>query len=207
MAGYFHFPLCLLAYGDDEKKRLHFIISYNVVTFARGSGKKLTLESLEAAQEALGVACEDPFAHENRWAHADPFVQRRERAHGKDAFVRIGCQLVWDCLSGALSYREFSLLCALNSVLGRTKRPKRITQPSLRVRAAGYKSWKDFQADVPAEQRKDKLLTQWQARHSLDLLHARKLFARMGDGGRWVFYLAGVSDEELRELVIQKKTT
>jgi hypothetical protein len=94
MAGYFHFPLCLLGYGDDKKARLQCIISYNVVTFARRTEKKLTLKSLKTAQEAIGVVCEDPSAHELRWAEADAFVARREKAYGKDAFVRIGCQLV-----------------------------------------------------------------------------------------------------------------
>ena len=206
-AGYFQFPLSLLGYGGDKEETLNAILSYNIVEYARRTGKSITRKTLKGAQKALGVECADPLAHEERWRRAAAFVQRRERAYGKDAFVRIGCQLVWDCLNGSLSYRDFSLICAINSVLGRSKKPRRITEPDVRVRAAGYKSWKDFQADVPAEQRKAKLLTEDKVRYSLERLHKRKFFARIRVSARVVKYFNFVSDDELKRMLTQTETS
>lgn len=207
MAGhYFQFPLCLLAYGQDKNERIDAIVSHNVVSFAIREGNAVTRKFLKKSQDALDVSCPDPMAHEHRWSNAQAFVRDRERAYGNDALVRIGAELVWDCKKGALSFREFSLLCALNSVIGGSRKPKRVTEPSLRVRAAGYKSWKVFEAAVPARQRKAKLLTVNQVRYSLERLHSRRLLARARVGAKTVKYMTGVSDEDLRRLLIQTET-
>jgi hypothetical protein len=144
--GYFQFPLCLLAFGKDYKDRLETIVSYCLCEQASRTNPKFPrsaqIDSLDEAATFLAVefgSYEDTI---NRWKAADSFVRQWERRYGKDARVRIATSLLWEAHnSSGLSYREFSILCAINSAIGSRSTPVRITEPSVRARAAGFKSW------------------------------------------------------------------
>jgi len=107
-----------------------------------------------------------------------------------------------------LNYREFSILCAINSVIGKLRsRPRRITEPNILARAAGFKSWKVAKRELARdESRKEQLLTPSQVRYTLERLHERRFFARARVGAKTIKYMVGVSDDALRALLLQTET-
>jgi hypothetical protein len=211
--GYFQFPLCLLAFGEYYKERLETIVSYCVCEHARRTNPKFPNSarktSLDEATTFLGVRIGSHESTICRWKEAGMFVGEWERRYGKDALVRIGTTVLWEAHDGTgLDYREFSILSAINSIIGRRRFvPKRITEPGIRVRAAGFKSWKVAQSELPSdESRKTRLLTADQVRYTLEKLHRRKFFARARIGAKTVKYMLGITDDQLRALLRQRET-
>ena len=144
-----------------------------------------------------------------RWKAATTFIHQWENRYGRDASVRIATALLWEAHNNTgLTYREFSILCAINSVIGnRRSTPRRITEPSIRARAAGFKSWTIATRELRSnESRKARLLTPYQVRYTLQRLHERKLFARARVGAKTVKYMIGVSDAALRASLLQTET-
>lgn len=188
--GYFQFPLSLLAFGKDYKQRLETIVSYCLCEQASRTNPKFPRSAryapLDDAATFLGVeigSYEDTLIE---WKAGDSFVCQWERRHGKDARVRIATSLFWEAYNNTgLSYREFSILCAINSAIGSRSTPVRITEPSVRVRAAGFKSWDVAKSELPSdESRKARLLTEHEVRYTLQKLHQRQLFARARVGAK-----------------------
>jgi hypothetical protein len=213
MPGYFHFPLCLLAFGEDYKERLQCIVSYCVCERARRTDSKFSKStrngSLDEAASFLGVTHASYNSTIVRWKEADTFVRQWETRYGKDALVRIGTVLLWEAHDNkGVSYREFSILCAINSIIGRRRStPRRITEPSIRVRAAGFRSRKIAQSEVTsAKSSQVRMLSEHQVRYTLEQLHERKLFARARVGAKTVKYMLGVNDDELRALLLERET-
>jgi hypothetical protein len=211
--GYFQFPLCLLAFGEDYKQRLQYIVSYCLYQQAKRTNPKFPRSarngSLDEAANFLGVSTRSHSSTITRWKGADSFVCRWERHYGRDARVRIATLLLWETHNkSGVSYREFSILCAINSIIGNGRFvPKRITEPSIRVRAAGFKSWTIARLELPADDlRKARLLTVDQVRYTLEKLHQRHLFARARVGAKTVKYMLGVTDDQLRALLRQRET-
>jgi hypothetical protein len=211
--GYFQFPLCLLGFRSDYKDQLQHIISYCLCEHAQ----RLSRSSANApGNTALCEAAK--FLHVNigshdaaiwRWKAATRFIRQWENRYGRDASIRIATALLWEAHNNTgLTYREFSILCAINSVIGnRRSTPRRITEPSIRVRAAGFKSWTIANRELPSnESRKTRLLTPHQVRYTLQRLHERKLFARARVGAKTVKYMIGVSDAALRASLLQTET-
>jgi hypothetical protein len=209
--GYFQFPLCLLAFGRDCKERLEHIVAYCLYEQARRRNPKFPNSarktSLDEAATFLGVTIGSHESTIYRWKEADRFAFAWEGRYGKEALVRIGTTLLREAHDKTgVSYREFSVLCAINSMIGSRLTPKRITELSIRVRAAGFKSWKVAQSELPSdESRKASLLTAHQVRYTLEKLHGRKFFARARVGARTVKYMLGVTDDELRAILLQRE--
>jgi hypothetical protein len=210
--GYFQFPLCLLAFGRDHKERLQAIVNYCLCEQARRTNPKFPKsgrkDSFDEAANFLGVRI---GTHEDTirgWKEANGFVCQWERRYGKDAFVRIATSLLWEAHNNTgVSYSELSILCAINSIIGSRLTPMRITEPSIRVRAAGFKSWKIAQLELPSdESRKARLLTEHTVRYTLEKLHQRKFFARARAGAKTVKYMLGITDDQLRALLRQRET-
>ena len=211
--GYFQFPLCLLAFCEAYKDRLQHIVSYCVCEQARRTNPKFPKSarnrSLDEAATFLGVDIGTSDSTIGRWREADRFVRQWEGCYGKDALVRIGTSLLWEAHNNTgVSYREFSILCAINSIIGKRRSvPKRITGPRIRVRAAGFKSWNIAKSKTPFdESRNASLLTEHQVRYTLERLHERKFFARARISPRRVMYMLGVTDDQLRALLRQRET-
>src|SRR4029453_8512481 len=121
--GYFHFPLCLLSFGKDEKERLLAIVRYCVCEEARRRNPKFAHIArnalIDEAATFLGIKIRSRNKAIKAWQDASSFVREWEGRYGKDPFVRIGTTLLWEAHSNAgLSYREFSILCAINSIIG-----------------------------------------------------------------------------------------
>ena len=199
MPGYFHFPLCLLSF-EPKSDRLPSIVSYCVVEHAETK----TNAGIKASANFLFVNLSSIDATRKRWQIARDLVLRHEEVHGRDPFVRISTELLWECHKGKLSYRDFSILCAINSQIGSKKHPVRITQPSIRVRAAGYKSWRVFVAAVPLERREEALLPPHKVRYTVESLHRRKFFAKTRVSPRIVMFMNRITNEELRETVVKR---
>jgi hypothetical protein len=211
--GYFQFPLCLLAFGKDDKDRLEHIVSYCLCEQARRTNPKFPRSgrngSLDEAATFLGVTIGSHESTIFRWKEADRFVCEGERRNGKDALVRIGTRLLWEAYNGTgVSYREFSILCAINSIIGKQRFvPKRITEPSILIRAAGFRSWKIAKAELLSDESRNKrLLTPYQVRYTLEKLHERRLFARARVRAKTVKYMLGITDDELRAVLRQRET-
>jgi hypothetical protein len=203
--GYFQFPLCLLAFGEDYKERLQKIVNYCLYEQARRT-KSARFPSLNRAATFFGVTIE--CLHKDiisEWKEANAFVCQWEGRYGKDPFVRTGTTLLWEAHDNTgLTYREFSVLCAINSIIGSRSTPMRITQPSIRVRAAGFKSWNVAKSELPSDELGEaRLLTIDQVRYTLEKLHERKLFARARVGAKTVKYMLRVTDDELRSRLLQ----
>jgi hypothetical protein len=210
--GYFQFPLCLLAFGEDCKERLEHIVAYCLCEEAKRRNPKFPKSaccpSLDEAATFLHVKIGSHDSTIRQCKHANSFVSEWERRHSRDALVRIGTTLLWETHDNTgLSYREFSVLCSINSIIGRRRFvPKRITEPSIRVRAAGFKSWKVAKSELPSDEPgKTRLLTAPQVRYTLEKLHERKFFARARVGAKTVKYMLGVSDEKLRAILLQRE--
>jgi hypothetical protein len=211
--GYFQFPLCLLAFGKDYKERLQHIVSYCVCEQARRTNPTFpesTLDSsLDQAASFLHVSIGSYDRTISQWKEADSFVDRWKGRYGKDALVRIGTSLLWEAHNGTgVSYREFSILCAINSIIGKRRTtPRRITEPRIRARAAGFKSWHVAQSELESDKRgKERLLTIDQVRYTLKNLHQRGFFARARVSARRVMYMLGVTNDQLHALLLPRET-
>jgi hypothetical protein len=211
--GYFHFPLCLLAFRSDYRDRLQHIVSYCLCEHAQRINCACASvpggTALEQAAKFLHVSVSSPEATIDRWKAATRFIRQWQGRYGRDASVRIATALLWEAHDNTgLTYREFSILCAINSVIGNKRfAPRRITEPSIRVRAAGFKSWTVANPELARDKSgKAQLLTPHQVRYTLESLHQRKLFARARVGAKTVKYMVGVSDDALRALLLQTET-
>jgi hypothetical protein len=210
--GYFQFPLCLLAFGEDYKERLQTIASYCLYREAGRKNprfpKSAGVASLDQAATFFGltIAWHDIIA--SKWEEANGFVCQWQGRHGKDALVRIGVTLWSEAHDNTgLTYREFSLLCAINSIIGNRSGPTRITEPRIRVRAAGFKCWNVAKSELPSEElRESRLLTPHQVRYMLEGLHERRFFARARVGAKTVKYMLRVTDDELRTKLLQTES-
>lgn len=98
--GYFQFPLCLLAFPEDYKERLQFIVAYCTYEHAKRKNPKFPATarnaSLDKAATFLGVTGGSHAAIIGRWKEATNFVFQWEQRHGKDASLRIGTTLLWE---------------------------------------------------------------------------------------------------------------
>ena len=211
--GYFHFPLCLLAFRSDYKDRLQHVSSYCLCEHAQRLNRTLAdipeKTALYDAAKFLNVEIGSPDNTIDRWKAAARFVRQWENRHGRDASVRIATALLWEAYDNTgLTYREFSILCAINSVIGKRRSvARRITEPSIRVRAAGFKSWNVANCELARDESgKAQLLTPHQVRYTLERLHQRKFFARARVGAKTVKYMVGVSDDALRASLLQTET-
>lgn len=210
--GYFQFPLCLLALSEHYKERLQTIVSYCLFKEAGRKNprfpKSRAVASLDQAAIFFGFTIAWHEFVASKWEEANRFVRQWEARHGKDAFVRIGATLWSEAHDNTgLTYREFSVLCAINSIIGNRSAPTRITEPRIRVRAAGFKSWNVVKSELSSEESiEEKLLTPHQVRYTLEKLHQRQLFARARVGAKTVKYMRGVTDDELRAKLLQAET-
>jgi hypothetical protein len=212
-AGFFHFPLCLLAFRTDYKDRLQHIVSYCLCEHAqrlnRTSPNLSGNNALSEAARFLNVNIGSHEATTQKWKSATNFILQWEKRYGRDASIRIATALLWEAHDNTgVTYREFSILCAINSVIGKRRNsPRRITEPSIRVRAAGFKSWTVANRTLRSEEsRKARLLTPCQVRYTLEKLHERKFFARARVGAKTVKYMIGVTDADLRALLLHTET-
>jgi len=202
---YFQFPLCALAFGQTEHERLNVIISYSVVQAGSRLFQKLSLEQQcqflsrkeKAGQFPIGfdreyiTQCAALYAadvmhiHYNNfkavwegYQQMEEYVLHFETRYGRDALVRIKADWAFAARnSRGLTYREFSVLCAIYSAIG-NKKLARITRERIRRGALGYRNAAIMRAELPNRADKAQLLTERRLRDTIARLHQNKFFAR-----------------------------
>lgn len=196
MSTFFRFPLWALSAFETPKERLDKLVGYCVI--AVGS------KQIEDANEVYKT--EDAWKHGCKllnvtWtgknAHKDALREFQTIAlecTGKNkATVSISTSFFWNCVCGLrgtaadkpLSYREFSVLCAVLSKIG-DKEFASCSWREIQRRALGYASAADMAAHLGKRADQASPLSRQQIRDTLDDLNRCRFFARfsVGNGKR-----------------------
>jgi len=232
---YLQFPLCLLAYGKDIPTRMAAIFAFGARTIGRRfiekQGEDFIVDGFIAGivpPELERVYDDSPSQREiviglhklkfepndelfesmvKGLESADSFCAKMKRRYGKSPLVRIKADYAVEVLRGTgMSYRTFSTLCGLFSVIGNKHYPMRITRDRIRARAMGYKSANMlFSKDGKLTESGQKLLaeredgapplTTDQVRYTLDILEENGHFARVQANKSQIYF----SDRMTRE--------
>jgi hypothetical protein len=150
----FEFPLCCLAYPSSDK--LNLIISYCIVEHSKKietnidsriceldkypsdfnrkneKHKKIILAGDEL-RVIIGSVTGTIANHNQLSAYCNNFKLK----YGKDSYCRVGKKLLFEVQDGQFDYRSFSVLCGIQSILGKSKKFKRITKDRIRYAMLG----------------------------------------------------------------------
>lgn len=231
--GYFQFPICGLAYGENETDRAGAIISYGIVSTGlklwadlddeektqRRDGASVVEKPKDFAEhrddhmavwigaKAIGCTLHRMGATIQAYNELTEFRRCYELKHGTDVSVRIKRDVVFEVRDKTgMPYDEFAFLCAIYSCIGANHGPVRIVRESMKARSMGYKSAKILGAELHNRKDGRKIPTEWQVRSTVDKLHALKWFSRCHPSRRQTYYSNKLSDDELREQVLKRKT-
>jgi len=217
------FPLCCLCYPIENKEKVSMIISYCIVEhskkieininqrvkeypkeklpFGFDKTSKAHCRILLAAEE-LGVKLGDIYdtydQHEKLQKHISNFIIK----HGKDAYCRIGKDLLFDVYKNGFPYRQFAVLCGIQSVVGKKPLFKRVTKDRIRYTMLGYKSKTVALAEMDKGQM---LLTDRQLGSTIQILHAKEFFSKFTYAKRQSFYSTRLNNKELYDAVEKSK--
>ncbi len=229
MSRFFVFPLSLLAMQLEEKDILQHAISHAVMRAGNGTSadtidddriedfvkkhggeKKIGYRKSDAHDQAVRgcVACNVKSGSMPNIIKQDStvneFVRKHEAVHGAGPLVFIGAKLLWECLKGEFKWKDFTTLCAVNSIIGRKKTPVLIRRSLITARQMGFKTPVVMNLELPKLDPKKphrEPLTTKELRLCLDRLETRKLFVRCQVGMRRVYFGKGITREELRHLL------
>ena len=230
---YFQFPLCALAFGQTVDARLNAILDYSVVEAGSKLFRKLTVERQREFLHGKTASQTNPSGiNPNDWRQCAAsygayvigvtyhgfnliierhgqlrdYVAKFEARHGRDALVRIKQRWLFNARDGhGLTYREFSVLCAIYSVIG-IKELAQVTQPRIRRRALGYRTAAIMQAELPRRADKAQPITERQLRDTIARLHRNKFFARCTVARRITYYSIRLDNEAFRKKVLERRT-
>lgn len=220
----FDFPLCCLSYPLVDREKIGMIISYCIVEHSKkiktnvenrvndyleenkspaGFNKKLLSHKrlLLAGKEigiSLGYIPQTISSHET----LSNYINNYTFKNGNDSYCRIGKSLCFETRDNHFQFRQFSVLCAIQSILGKTKKFKRITKDRIRFAMHGYKSKQVALKELNGE---NVLLTDRQLGTVIDTLHAKKFFSKFTYANRQTFFSTRLTDKELYEAVKSSK--
>lgn len=221
---FLEFPICCLSYPVNEKGKIAMIISYCVVEHSKkinsnldervpdyldenktpfGFNKKSKTHcKILLAADELGMILGDINytikKHELIKNHISTFNFK----YGNDSYCRIGKKLLFETRDGQFPYRQFAVLCAVQSILGKRAKFKRITKDRIRFAALGYKSKQVAFQELKSS---EKLLTDRQIGVTVDVLHAKKLFSKFTYANRQTFFSTRLDDDGLFEAIKDSK--
>ncbi len=216
------FPLCCLAMDYIEEDIISHIISYCVVRRSHKidtqiekrieyyTGKfpedfnpesETDCQILLASKE-LGLSISTIQINNKRFSNVSNFIQEYEYKYGKDAYCRIGKNLLFETRDGKFQYKSFTVLCAIQSIIGKRKPFTRIIKDRIRYRMVGYKSKDIAHKEMNGEQL---LLTDRQLGTIINFLYTKQFFSKFTYARRQTFYSTRLTDEELREEVKNMK--
>jgi len=216
------FPLCCLAMNYDGEELLNNIISYCIVRHSQRivtrtqervlyfKGKmpkdfnpdsKSDCQILLAGEE-FGITMRRIMDTKNRYSEVSNHIQEYEYRYSKDAYCRIGRDLLIETRDGKFQYKYFAILCAIQSIIGKRKPFIRITKDRIRYRMWGYKSKDIAHKEMNGGQI---LLTDRQLKRIIDFLHAKKFLSKFTYARRQTFYSTRLTDEELIAAVSNQK--
>jgi hypothetical protein len=137
------------------------------------------------------------------------FISNYQAKYGKDSFSAIEKGLLFECRDKGFSYELFTILCAINSIVGKKKKFARITYDRIRYAMHGYRSKSIYQITQAVQKTKIKsqiqFLTDRQLKKRVDLLNAKKFFSKFTYQHRQIFISTRLNDEQLREAVKSSK--
>jgi len=231
---YFQFPLCALAFCDSERERLDEIISFAFVDAGFAMFKKVAPEIRKSLGDDLKGRQGTPADYRKHdsdhvaamlgareiginvggvahslatWRKLSEARNQFQAQHGRDVEVRIRSELVFEARDkNGISYREFSILCAIYSCIGAKKYPVRITREQIQRRMLGYKTQSVMQAEIGKRIDGAKPLTTRQINYTLDRLDERQFFARARANKRQTYYSHRLSQEQLEEKLVAGKS-
>ncbi len=155
-----------------------------------------------AAAEMSGIKLYSVGNNEKDIRKYQAFIDDFESEFGTDALVRHKTDVCFDVRdNGALDPREFSILSAIYSCLGQSSY-RRITSAEIQYRATGYRSKEIF--DTFEERPKSYSIKQ--VRKTVEDLFLNGFFGRFTYRYRETYYSHKLSEDELREKVIEKRT-
>jgi hypothetical protein len=219
---FFEFPLCCLAYPGTDKSKVEMIISYYIVEHSRkiqsdideriddysgkfpnGFNKKSKGDKqILLACEELGIISGDMNSTKNNHCLLQRHIKNYEFKNGKDAYCRIGKKLCFETRDGTFPYRLFAVLCAIQSIIGKKAKFKRLTKDRIRYASLGYKSKAIAQKQITPEQI---LLTDRQLGTTIEILQSKKFFSKFTYANRQTFFSTKLDDEILFEAVKNSK--
>ncbi len=216
------FPLCCLSYPEDEKIKVGMIISYCIIEHS----KKVTsfihkrIRELERelpsdfedydevhsivvlAADELGITVSNIKSTLLNHKMLNEYVNDFTAKYGKDAYCRIGKKVCFETSNGKFNYSAFTVLCSIQSILGKTKHYCRITKDRIRYRMLGYKSKPIAEQEM---QGNTILLSDRQIGSRINVLYGKNFFSKFTYAQRQTFYSTRLSDEQLREKVKESK--
>ncbi len=118
--------------------------------------------------------------------------------HGRDAVCRMRHDLVFKTMNGGMTWRDFSTLAAVYSVIGDKDFPVLIRRTLIQARQAGYKS--------PAVMKTEnaKPLTLDQIRYTLDSLENAGCFCRIQASRKCVYFTHRMTRKAATEALTRK---
>ena len=221
---FFTFPLPLLYPLEPHTKTLSRIISYCVLTVGESSLANLPEETADGILSRAASPDDFDDAEETHrhvvlgsdrlnvkvgtirgvlaeTKEAREIVHGAERINGASPLVFVGAGLLWECYKGELPYRDFTVLCAVNSVIGMKTTPQLIRRTLLLARAAGFKTPATYGKGCKGFKARP-MMTVDELRWTLDKLEKRELFARVQASPRRVYFSKGPREKLLADVSI-----
>lgn len=221
------FPLCCLAYPENP---IDLIISYCIVEHSKKietnikerinnipkekipsgfNGSTAHIKLVLAAEEMhviLGSCNQSIQNHKLLSSHISNHLLK----YSNNAYCRIGKALCFEARDGLFPYRQFLVLCGIQSILGNRKKFQRITKDRIRFAMYGYKS----KTVALTEMKNEKLLTDRQITTTVEILNSKRLITKFCYAGRQIFFttrLNHITDldeatKQLGELIKNSKT-
>ena len=216
------FPLCCLSYPEDECIKVEMIISYCIVEHSNKVNSYIHKRIRELERKLPSDFEEYNETHSKVVLAADElamtvssikstllyhktlaeYINDFKAKYGKDAYCRIGKKVCFETRDGKFKYSLFAVLCAIQSILGKTKLYCRITKERIRYRMQGYKSKPIAKQEMQDE---TTLLSDRQIGNRITVLYGKNFFSKFTYAQRQTFYSTRLSDEQLREKVKESK--
>lgn len=223
---FFTFSLPLLAMPLPEKDILDYIVSHSVCRAGSSSSaddipqrvisetvKQQKLTGFNRRNDRHGKAVRGAIICNvnigsihgilDRCDTVNRFIAEHEAKYGASPLVFISSDLLWGCKNVDFpTYREFSTLCAINSITGMKRdSPVLIRRQMIIARQMGYKTPKVMQAEQPTFADGRKPLSTQPLRDTLDALEGRSLISRCQASPRNVYFSTGMTYPELKAAV------
>ncbi len=198
---------CLVKAGHVERERMdedtvEEKLEETKTPYGFNKNKTHHVETILGAS-LLNVSTQNVPSSVARYETANTAIQLAESHFGPSPLAFISSTLFWECHNGTgLSWREFTILCAVNSVIGLTRKsPVRITREMILARSVGYKRKQDMDSAKSRKLPRPELITTSQLRTALDHLEEAEFFVRVAPSPRRCYFSKGVSREETRDAV------
>jgi hypothetical protein len=206
---FFQFPLCLLSLPETQD-RTQAMMYYAIIEHGRKAAVDMKIADLVDAIDGDGLPgrfrrtdrTHLELAYGNKLIvitggdavmaaecrdRCAGHVHQYERKHGRDAVCRMRRDLLFSVRDGGMTWRDFSTLAAVYSIIGGKPFPVLVHRSMIQARGLGYKSPSIMQAEIAGRDDVSPL-TEKQIRLTLDSLECAGWFARVQASARKVYF-------------------